>query len=216
MDPNPIDIFAVASLTLASFVGSLHCGLMCGPLVCGQMAHSSTKRVNSSILLYNLGRLLSYTFLGVSLGFVATQLEGVLPQLSQYLAIGLGIAMMAMGLGFMTRSLPVPQPQALLKLSWKLPKPLVIFTLGLFTVFLPCAHLAPAIALAASGDSVLYGGLVMASYWMGTLPIMVLIPKIGHGAFFHFDKVKLQLVSNLFIVLAGGLTVYRGVMTCVH
>jgi len=56
---------------LMGFVGSLHCAGMCGPLTL--LLPQDTKRRSQFIngrILYNLGRILTYTFLGLTIGYL--------------------------------------------------------------------------------------------------------------------------------------------------
>ena len=80
-----------------SFASSLHCGLMCGPLVCSSL----NKRVSlksRGIWLYNLGRIFSYTTMGSILGYFGQKLFLYLPNITTILANIIGVIFIVIGL----------------------------------------------------------------------------------------------------------------------
>ena len=216
MDQTTLNMAAFFSILSSSFLGSFHCSLMCGPLVCAKLASKRAKSVQPGIILYNLGRLLSYTLLGSFLGFLSSRLNAYLPQLAQYLAIALGSFMVlwALGASFGISRFSLSAPS--IKLPLWLPKNLSFLLFGFLTVFLPCASLTPAMALAASGGSAAYGAMVMAGMFFGTLPIMMLVPRFGKIFIKNKTKKAWRWASLGFIAAAGFLTAYRGLTLCLH
>src|SRR5688572_11338782 len=56
---------------LVGFVGSLHCGVMCGPLI---LAVSRTRQFNGTQLAYHGGRIATYCVIGLLLGTLGSTL----------------------------------------------------------------------------------------------------------------------------------------------
>lgn len=74
MSGNVFDVATFAAIVWFSFLMSWHCGVMCGPLVCSRMIlHKGSTWFD--IVLYNLGRLVSYTTMGAAIGSLVNGLN---------------------------------------------------------------------------------------------------------------------------------------------
>ena len=174
-----------ASLT-HGFLSSLHCSAMCGPIAVVSITANSSKL--SKFLQYNLGRLVGYIIGGAMIGTLGALVDfSTINNASVYMAIFASIVY----LGFLI--FPVKSKFFGGKLSGltsklgKLSKG-YSWLLGLISVLLPCAVLYPAFILALSSGSTVYAMLVMSTFWLGTLPIFVIV-------FSSFEFLK----SNAFI-----------------
>lgn len=180
---------------LAGAAGSFHCVGMCGGFAC---AMGSDPRGRSATLRrhlgYNLGRVMTYCFLGATVGYLGLLLvghggEGTLASLAQRtLAVVSGLLMVFIGLQFfglfrrfspgLTGSggqLLVPALRDLMKSS-SIAAPLAF---GVLNGFLPCPLVyAFAAQAAASGDPA-SGFLTMAAFGLGTFPAMLAMGGIG-------------------------------------
>lgn len=182
----------IGAVIAASVVGSLHCAGMCGAFVA--MAVGLDRKVSRTRLLvaYNGGRLVTYTGIGVIAGLLgaAFDLGGRAIGL-QRASIALAAAtMIVIGLIGLARSFgvrlpagraPKPMEAAFLKLhrlAVKLTPTKRAAAIGLMTGLLPCGWLYAFALLAAGTSHPVGGGLVMAAFWLGTLPILV---SIGAG-----------------------------------
>src|SRR3990170_3937657 len=75
---------------LVGLVGSLHCIGMCGPIAIALPVPNSTNlSFFTGRVLYNLGRVVTYTFLGAILGFAGSKIA--LAGAQQFVSIILGI-----------------------------------------------------------------------------------------------------------------------------
>ena len=185
------------AIIAASLLGSGHCVGMCGPFaVLATSGHMSQARGTSKVIslaYYHLGRLATYLILGAMMGGLGSVADG--------LAIGSGLAPIAarwVG-GFM-----VVMGAALLMKWWRGNSGLVqhsrwttrwnqwvlqvrkrwrfrseagaAFSWGLISTWLPCGWLYVfAIAAAGSGGA-LWGMMLMTAFWIGTLPLLSLVP----------------------------------------
>ena len=185
----------IATVFLASLMGSLHCAGMCGPFLAfaihGDASHTFLTRFKLQAA-YHLGRLVTYTLLGVAAGAVGALLNlGQTLVGLQHLAtvvagsmiLGFGVITLLRIMGVSIGTLRPPKwMQRLVTASQRaamlldpLPRAAII---GLSTTFLPCGWLYAFAVSAAGTASPIVGGVVMAVFWVGTLPMMV---SLGTG-----------------------------------
>ncbi len=169
----------------AGVLGSSHCIGMCGPLALalGGRGYSVAENVSRQ-LIFSAGRIFTYSTLGATAGFAGLWLTSrptTLVNVQAVLAIVAGVLMVVLGL-MSTGVLPpiriVGARTPCLSGSWL--KTMLggrglthAFLAGLFTGFIPCGLVYSFLALAASTGTVLSGGLTMAMFGLGTVPLMV-------------------------------------------
>lgn len=221
-------IALVTAVFLASLLGSLHCAGMCGAFVAFAVADSEGKPGQRVALnmAYHGGRLTTYVALGVAAGSVGALLDlsGALVGLSRLamslagavmILFGISAAMTAMG----KRAVRLPVPKFMQKLLAMGHQAAMNFSpvrralmIGLLTTLLPCGWLYAFAAVAAGTASPLLGGLTMAVFWMGTLPVLV---SLGVGVqrltgalgnrLPHVTAIMLILVGLWALIGRGGL-----------
>lgn len=206
-----------------------HCLGMCGPFAL-HLARGQTRRaVLGNQLLWHLGRITTYVFLGALAGLAGqTALRaGAWPWVQKTLAWGAGGVMVVMGLALMGvrpwawgRERKNAPRQAgdeagggiLTGLFGQLlgrPGPAGAMTLGLATGLLPCPIVLAGLALAVQGGSAAMGMAVMAAMGAGTAWSLLALGLTG-------SALKLQarrwgaLVAGVVVVLMGVVTVLRG------
>ena len=182
---------AVATALLAGFFGSSHCLGMCGAIVVlfeGQAAHRPTAASWLRRFIYNFGRGCFYALLGSIAGIggaVLTKVAGVEAGLLllRFLAAVLVIAI-GLNLVFdwqLTRFLESAGAGLWQKISrlarHVLPATTVprAFAAGLIWGALPCGLVYSAVAIAATSGNAPVGALIMAAFWLGTLPALLLV-----------------------------------------
>lgn len=181
-----------AAVLVASLLGSGHCVGMCGAFVAfavsGDGAGDAPAPSRTALAAaYNLGRLCTYTLLGVVAGSfgAAIDLGGStlgIQRVALMIAGGLMLAFAAIALlraaGVSIRTAPMPKALHRMvaaghRAAFALrPLPRAA-TIGLLTTLLPCGWLYAFAITAAGTASPWLGGLVMASFWLGTLPALV-------------------------------------------
>ena len=183
------------ALFLAGLAGSLvHCVGMCGPFVLTQVmadterptpgGYGEWRRLAGGALVpYHLGRLTTYTALGVIAGsatalFAATTgfawLSGAMLVLAAVLMV-----VQALGLALGATS---PLAGLLGRLAAPLSTshgPAARYGLGLVLGLLPCGLLYGALAAAGGTGSALEGGLAMATFALGTMPALIAVGWAG-------------------------------------
>lgn len=212
---------------LIGFLGSFgHCIGMCGGFV---MAYSIKINQNqpaskaffiSPHLLYNIGRVITYTFLGLLFGLVGETLGVRLGLISFQgtLQIIAGLLMIWMGLDFGGW---IPPLSASYFPGYTRFKQLIgsflrkvnrknVLGLGLILGFIPCGLVYAAGAKAAAAESALGGMLTMLVFGIGTIPGMLMM---GIGANFVTVKFRQRLfrLATILVILLGAFTIYKGV-----
>ena len=151
---------------------SVHCVAMCGGINLSQSLPGRGKR---AALLYNVGRVASYTLIGAFLGTLGYLLGGgsfaISPLLQGVVKLLAGAFMLLAGINLLglfpaLRRLRLPLPR--LRASSRLP-----FVIGLLNGLMPCGPLQ-AMQLAALGTgSPVRGALSMFFFSLGTVPLML-------------------------------------------
>lgn len=174
---------------LLGFVGSLHCVGMCGPLVL--MLPADTHHIGKYFLgrvLYNIGRILMYGFIGLLIGFIGEQLSFFFSQKWLSAIIGVLILIVVLLPARLQQKLEIyssiAQLTSFVKRSFaKLYKQNRFFTqflFGLVNGLLPCGLVYAALAGAFLQPKALDGGLYMLLFGIGTIPMMLSV-SLGAG-----------------------------------
>lgn len=168
-------------------VSSFHCVGMCGPLALSLPIHHYSKtRQHMAIGLYNLGRVLTYSSLGLILGLAGRQLY--LAGWQQVLSIVLGIVILILALQyFFLKKLGEPRWLATFHqnvirwMSRLLESNQLIAFLGLGAAngLLPCGMVYLAIAGALSTSQLWESVLFMFAFGLATLPAMIALNLAG-------------------------------------
>jgi sulfite exporter TauE/SafE len=216
----------------AGFLGSFHCIGMCGGFACalGRDPRGGGATVERH-LLYNLGRLTTYCFLGalagalgqaviVSHGAAAPPLTGQLDTAQRILAVVAGLLMIAMALQFfglfrafhhVTASFGGSTLAMSLRSLLATRSRMAPIALGVFNGFLPCPLVYAFAAQAGSTAAPLAGFLVMLAFGLGTFPAMLTMGGIGRVLAPVWRQRGVWLAGS-FIFLLGVITIGRGVV----
>lgn len=203
---------------LLGLAASLHCVGMCGPLMLALPLDAAGKRyVARQMLTYHAGRILTYAALGVFFGLVGKGIA--LAGFQKGLSVGAGVLMLAMafmawrfeqlvtnlpGFGKFTRGVQLRIGSLLKKNSGG-----AIFGVGLLNGLLPCGMVYAALAGAIATTRGAEGGLFMALFGVGTLPLMLAVSILGRSFGFSFRQ-KIRVAQPLLLTLAGLLLLQRG------
>ncbi|HTH49094.1 MAG TPA: sulfite exporter TauE/SafE family protein [Candidatus Limnocylindria bacterium] len=199
---------------LLGLAGSLHCAGMCGPLALALPATGSgTVGFVTGRLAYNLGRIVTYTLLGVVFGLLGKSLS--LIGVQRWLSIGAGALILA-GLLITRRAgpgLPMVRAVGWLKAGFgTLLRRRTLGSLGLLGLLnglLPCGLAYAACAGAAATGSLAMGTAYMALFGLGTVPLMLGIGLAGKALPVPL-RVRLQQLVPLSLALVGSLLILRG------
>lgn len=213
-------IAVVGTVLVAALLGSPHCAAMCGPLTCLYGGDGGGSRRAGPHLAYNLGRLGSYLLLGALAGVAGAGMNhlGALAGVPRAAALVAGALMVLWGALTIASALGVavpggsPPPVFRRLLSGVVTRfqenspTRRAAALGLLTTLLPCGWLYAFVATAAGTGSASAGMLVMATFWLGTVPVMAAVGLAAQRALGPFRR-RLPVVTAAALVVIGLLTI---------
>lgn len=199
----------------AGLLGSAHCLGMCAGISGLYAAGGSVAALRYQLPLavaYNVGRILSYAFLGVVVALIGKTAVGAIPSLAGPIRLASGLLIVVVGLqvAFNLRLLaPVEKVGALIwnrlapRATGLIPATSVpkAIGLGLLWGWLPCGLVYSVLLIAATTAEATSGGLVMIVFGLGTMPAMILtgLSAARVAAFANRNR----LASGLLIVVLG-------------
>lgn len=199
-------LFIVGALT------SIHCIGMCGGIMLSQSVTKESKSKFDSIkpaLLYNIGRVLSYTILGGIVGALGSVLSLSLT-FKAVLQIAAGAFMIIMGLNMSGFSL---FRRINLKLPWSScsvkKKPKTPFLVGMLNGIMPCGPLQTMQLYALGTGSATKGALSMFLFALGTVPLMFTFGALS-GLLSKNNTKSLLKFSGILVVVLGIMMETRG------
>ncbi len=203
---------------IVGFVGSLHCVGMCGPIALALPVFGESKlSVLAGRLLYNLGRIVTYSILGALFGLFGSRI--VLFGLQQDVSIAIGVLILLYVLiprKIKTRVSELKFYSAIVNflkvnfsklISKRTNKSL--FTIGLLNGLLPCGFVYVGIAGAVSTSGWIEGALYMALFGLGTTPIMLATALLGKVINFNI-RAKINKLIPAFAAIFAVLFILRG------
>ncbi len=206
---------ALSLLPVVSFLlglgGSLHCLAMCGGLV------TATTQNQKEIFLYQIGRLISYSFIALLSGSLSSLINSQLktPLFAIFPSLFIGGLLIYWGTKQIVQEFSeIPTPQFLKKLYQLFWRNFILkihvswrgFFVGLISIFLPCGLLYGATLGLASAEHPGRAVFSMFFFWLGTLPSMILFPKLFQKLMAPL-KIKMPKLLGVVILLFGVLTV---------
>lgn len=207
----------IAGTTLGA-TGSLHCIGMCGPLSLALPTHhlSPLKKI-LSLLLYQFGRIITYSLFGLAIGFAGTRI--FIAGYQQLFSIVLGgMILLFASLYFLQRTrlnfsfmirFYSPIQKLIIHLMQKAKNPFGFLLMGMANGLLPCGMVYIAMAATLSFNNLWESTLFMAMFGVGTLPAMMLVSFAGRLLTFNSRK-KVQKIIPLFIAVTGVILILRG------
>jgi sulfite exporter TauE/SafE len=197
--------------------GSFHCMGMCGPIAISLPLneHSWVTRITSGVL-YNLGRVLTYMFLGLVFGLLGLGIH--MWGFQQWASIGVGTVMI-LSVAFPVLFHGSRLTGGIDRLFSGFKKffgrffgfrtYLSTLVIGLLNGFLPCGLVYIALAGALVSTSPLDGAIYMMIFGLGTIPALLALSLLGNIFSMAFRQGVQKLIPFL-IILIGILFVLRG------
>ena len=203
---------------LVGLVGSLHCIGMCGPIAIAlPVPDSNNLSFFTGRILYNLGRVVTYAFLGAVLGLVGSKIA--LAGAQQVVSIVLGLVIIIAVLLPRKYKNYFAQHPVIQKLAHPLKSNIgmlfkkgtfsAMFLIGILNGFLPCGLVYVALAGAiASGDAI-SGAAVMILFGLGTVPAMFAATVMGK--FINIGiRTKIRKAVPVLAIMLGVIFILRG------
>ncbi len=212
---------------LGGLLGSSHCLGMCGGFALSVGLGASHWRANLlRQLIYTLGRVTTYMFLGAVAGFAGWRLTrwpagGVLIQAGLALLAGVWLIWQGVESSGLWRrltrgrkpgavGLPLCSATSVLSAFLQSNRPHDMLVAGVLTGFLPCGLVYAYLALAASTTHPVWGALTMGLFGLGTAPLMI-STGLGASILTLAGRRNLLRIAALAVIVTGLLTIDRGV-----
>ena len=218
-------------LTTGFTVGFGHCIGMCGPLVVSLSLNLKGKSLILPHLLYNTGRVITYTMLGGIMGasgsftLVAAHLAGI--QKGVLIFAGIIIIIMALA---MSGWIPLGRifgdyynPDGIISKGFRklsqVKSTATYFPIGLLLGLLPCGPVYTALLAAAGAgmnatgtlQGILQGMGVMMSFGIGTIPALFIVAKLVDMGWLKKRQIIYQ-IGTILMILVGLYFIVQGIL----
>ncbi|MCP4628359.1 MAG: sulfite exporter TauE/SafE family protein [bacterium] len=226
-----IDPLYLIFLTTGFTVGFGHCIGMCGPIVVSLSLNLKGKNLVLPHLLYNTGRVITYTVLGGIMGatgsftLVAAHLAGI--QKGALIFAGIIIIVMALA---MSGWLPLGRvfgdyynPDGIITKSFRklsqVKSTAAYFPIGLLLGLLPCGPVYTALLAAAGAgmnaagtrEGIIKGMAVMMSFGIGTIPALFLVAKLVDMGWLKKRQI-IYRIGTILMILVGLYFIVQGIL----
>jgi sulfite exporter TauE/SafE len=217
---------AITNTAITMFITGLtggfgHCIGMCGPVVAAYSL-GETRKGMLHHLLYNAGRVTTYTVLGAAVGLSGSflVLTASIEQFQTVIMVLAGVSIILMGLATLDI---LPAGKTINSCSWIMPRIGKLMSLfkgsrstgayypmGVLLGFLPCGLTYTALLTAARmameaenhAAGLLEGGLIMLCFGLGTVPSLLVVGKAVH-LFSEKSRRTLYRVAGAIMILTG-------------
>ncbi|MFN0202299.1 MAG: sulfite exporter TauE/SafE family protein [Bacteroidia bacterium] len=165
-------------------MGSLHCVGMCGPIVL-TMNLSNKKYTFSHHAAYHVGKLITYMLLGMMMGLLGEGIFALGWQQPFSVIIGVFMLLSLVFPVFIRKYFPANSLYSRIKSFFPMARLLTEgtisarFLLGFVNGFLPCGLLYSALALSATANTSLGGGIQMLAFGVATIPALWAVGWFG-------------------------------------
>lgn len=207
-------------LFIVGFLTSVHCMAMCGginlsqciPVADDDNGKTPENKIILPSLLYNTGRVISYSVICFLLGGIGMLLTGGggtgIPLLLQgILKIIAGLFMVIMGINMLgvipvLRKFQIRFPEKLAdKISRKKRKENRPFGVGVLNGLMPCGPLQSMQIIALGSGNPVSGAAAMLMFSLGTVPLMLGFGSMVSGLGKKYTKIVMRVGSILVVVL---------------
>jgi sulfite exporter TauE/SafE len=207
----------IAGFTMGA-AGSLHCVGMCGPLSLALPTNhlSKTKKI-ISLLVYQFGRIITYSLIGLIFGLAGRSIY--ISGYQQWFSIGMGILVLSLALLYFIQKKTIHlsflnkfyhSVQGVIVRLLKSSRSTFSFLLmGMANGLLPCGMVYIALAATLSLPQISQSVVFMALFGAGTLPAMMLVGYAGQMIKPDVRK-SFQKAVPVFIALMGVVLILRG------
>ena len=225
-----IDPLYLIFLTTGFTVGFGHCIGMCGPIVVSLSLNLKGKNLFLPHLLYNTGRVITYTVLGGVMGatgsftLVAAHLAGI--QKGALIVAGIIIIVMALA---MSGWLPLGRlfgdyynPDGIINRGFRkfsqVKSTATYFPIGLLLGLLPCGPVYTALLAAAGAgmnatgtlEGTVKGMAVMMSFGIGTIPALFVVAKLVDMGWLKKRQI-IYRIGTILMIFVGLYFIVQGI-----
>lgn len=204
------------SAFLLGLLGSFHCIGMCGPIALALPQHEGRENLKFiSAVLYNLGRVITYSIIGVVFGIIGKGL--FIGGLQQVVSILTGSIIILIVIFPLIVPSKLRQASALqfsffrnaFSKAFKMKSFFAYFLLGLINGLLPCGFVYIALSAAMLTGDIISGSMFMFFFGLGTIPAMLSMSLLGSFANIGLRN-KIKKTIPYISVFIGLLLILRG------
>jgi sulfite exporter TauE/SafE len=212
-----IEPLSLITAFLLGLMGASHCMVMCGGIAAAASSASPRKNSLTFLLLFNLGRITSYSFAGLIVSLLGLWLADSHQIAQQILRSIAGVLLILMGFYVARWWMLLTRLETAGQFVWRYIQPLTrtlipiktkpqALMLGLLWGWLPCGLIYSTLAWVAAHGEPALGALTMFCFGLGTLP--------GVLAAGIFAQQLNRLISHqYFRQFAGTLLIFYGTWT---
>ncbi|MGK0248973.1 MAG: sulfite exporter TauE/SafE [Oleispira sp.] len=212
-----IEPLSLITAFLLGLMGASHCMVMCGGIAAAASSASPRKNSLAFLLLFNLGRITSYSVAGLIVSLMGLWLADSHQIAQQILRSIAGALLILMGFYVARWWMLLTRLESAGQLVWRYIQPLTrtlipiktkpqALALGLLWGWLPCGLIYSTLAWVAANGEPALGALTMFCFGLGTLP--------GVLAAGIFAQQLNRLISHqYFRQFAGFLLIFYGIWT---
>ena len=208
---------AIAAFTIG-VIGSFHCVGMCGPIALAlPLKDDGLYSKFIGTLLYNSGRIVTYTLFGVAMGIIGQSIS--LLGFQQGLSIAAGTIILLLVIlprlfpaQFKTKNAATLFFEKIRKTFGKLffkKNQSTLFAIGFLNGLLPCGMVYLALAGATATGSIAKSMVFMAAFGAGTLPVMWTISFWGNYINVNIRQ-RIRKIYPYMMMLMACLLILRG------
>lgn len=218
------DPITYTAALLLGFFSVTHCFGMCGGLMSAFSLAIPEDKIHCKIkflIVYNIGRLLTYGFFGLTAGFLIQSLSIYSGLTSLRIISGVILIIMALslmniwqGIKFLERAGKViwPKLQPLSKKIMPIDTTFKALLLGMIWGWLPCGLVYSVLIWAATLANPLDASLAMIAFGIGTLPAMITIGIFANTVSGLSRKKSIRFISGSLILSFGCWTIYGALL----
>ena len=212
-----LDWLVLGGAAISGLLGGAHCAAMCGGIATGLSAGSRGSWLQA--LQPNLGRIFGYTLAGAIVGGLG---QGLLayarwPALGIALRATVGLVLIVAALRLLDRRgrLTFLAPTGQRFWGWLRPLQRSLlpadtgpkrFALGILWGWLPCGLSTTLLMAAWLQASAVHGGLTMAAFGLGTLPVMLPLTWAGARLAQRLQRTGWRTAAGLLVFVSGLMT----------
>jgi sulfite exporter TauE/SafE len=208
---------------LLGLLGGSHCLFMCGGISAALGVAADSQHKTLIILLFQLGRITSYTLLGAGLGAILGLASGDNPTIIPILRLISGLLLISMGCYLANWWHGLQWIERAGQGIWRRVQPLVqkllplarvrnALLVGLCWGLLPCGLIYTALAWSATAAHWLQSATLMFCFGLGTLPVMFATGIAGEKLAALLRKKALRNIAAVLLISFGGWTATTAVM----
>jgi sulfite exporter TauE/SafE len=213
-----IEPLSLITALLLGLMGASHCLVMCGGIAAAASSTNTGKTNLSFLLLFNLGRILSYSCAGLIVSLLGLWLADSHQVAQQMLRSISGVLLILMGFYIARWWMVLTRLESAGQFLWRFLQPLTrklipiktrpqALALGLLWGWLPCGLIYSTLAWVAANAQPGMGALTMFCFGLGTLPGILAAGVFARQLMGYVQHKNFRQLAGLLLMLYGTWTI---------